>query len=58
MDRLSELLPGRAWRGWPFWRVTTGEGAADPVVVANTWPLAEVVEHALNLSLRSIMEDL
>jgi hypothetical protein len=58
MAALSKALPGHAWRGWWFWRVTTGDGAIDPVTVANTWPLAEVVEYALNLTLRGILEDI
>jgi hypothetical protein len=57
VERLTADL-ANVWRGWYFWRVTTGGGGYDPVTVANTWPMIAVVETAFGLAMRDILESI
>lgn len=58
INLLTDGLKGSpGWRGWWFWQVTT-VGGHDPARVATSWSVPQVVDAAIGLMIKGILEGL
>lgn len=53
----AELRDVPGWRGWWFWHVTT-IGGHNPAEVATSWSIPQVIDAAIDLMIRSVLESL